>query len=232
MCDVAPSVVDFLGRNSSLDPSARPSLPPRATAYHEVLSRELRFVTETETLGGGSLDGRMPTSQAFLGTSAVNLESACKRVSRQDRVISYGTRLPRDGTNAEYFKHRTKTSKHKSRWKKRSVGRLHVARDDADASTSQSKPTRKRAVVKNHKCGVCGKAFSRNSSLKRHVATHTGKKPYACLCCPATFARKWSLENHNVRPQGLCRDPPPPTHGRKAVSVPPLPGGVRASVVV
>ncbi|KAH7936074.1 hypothetical protein HPB52_017637 [Rhipicephalus sanguineus] len=71
-----------------------------------------------------------------------------------------------------------------------------ITRCHADGSTSQAKPTPKRAMVKNHKCGVCGKTLSTNTSLKRHGAMHTGKKPFACHCCPATFARKWSLGSH------------------------------------
>ncbi|KAL1439445.1 hypothetical protein MTO96_010258 [Rhipicephalus appendiculatus] len=52
-----------------------------------------------------------------------------------------------------------------------------VTRCHADASTSQAKPTPKRAMLKSHKCGVCGKVLSRKTDVKRHRATHTGKKP-------------------------------------------------------
>jgi KRAB domain-containing zinc finger protein len=33
---------------------------------------------------------------------------------------------------------------------------------------------------KPYKCDICGKGFSDNGNLQRHIRTHTGDKPYKC----------------------------------------------------
>jgi KRAB domain-containing zinc finger protein len=39
-----------------------------------------------------------------------------------------------------------------------------------------------------YKCDVCGKGFSENARLRKHVIkTHTGDKPYKCDICGKGF---------------------------------------------
>lgn len=45
-------------------------------------------------------------------------------------------------------------------------------------------------------CEVCGKAFSKNCSLKSHVRTHTGETPYPCEVCGKAFSEKSNLRKH------------------------------------
>ncbi|KAL3213377.1 hypothetical protein MRX96_035437 [Rhipicephalus microplus] len=75
----------------------------------------------------------------------------------------------------------------------------------ANESTAQEKPKRKYTMTRNHTWEVCGKALTTHARLERHLATHAGKKPYACQCCPATFARTWDLNRHSLTHTGEKR---------------------------
>lgn len=51
-------------------------------------------------------------------------------------------------------------------------------------------------------CPVCGKSFggrNRRQILERHIATHTGHKPYPCPHCPFRSSRQDTLKIHVAR---------------------------------
>ena len=47
-----------------------------------------------------------------------------------------------------------------------------------------------------HLCEMCGIMCKSPSSLKTHIRTHTGSKPYMCMWCGAKFAQKNALVRH------------------------------------
>ena len=53
------------------------------------------------------------------------------------------------------------------------------------------------------KCHKCDKTFPWASSLRRHLMTHTGLKPYCCAACKAQFTTKSNLERHVLRRHGV-----------------------------
>ncbi|ELW66834.1 Zinc finger protein 672 [Tupaia chinensis] len=51
-------------------------------------------------------------------------------------------------------------------------------------------------VPGTHRCGVCGKSFGKNSTLTRHLQTHSGEKPFKCPECGKGFLESATLVRH------------------------------------
>ncbi|KAI5638063.1 zinc-finger double domain-containing protein [Phthorimaea operculella] len=47
-----------------------------------------------------------------------------------------------------------------------------------------------------YECEICDKKFIRSWSLKKHLISHTGKKPFACKYCGRNFRSRWGCLNH------------------------------------
>lgn len=47
-----------------------------------------------------------------------------------------------------------------------------------------------------YRCNVCGRGFTQQIDLQRHLTRHTGEKPFKCHLCKAQFIRADNLRKH------------------------------------
>lgn len=55
-----------------------------------------------------------------------------------------------------------------------------------------------RQGVKEFKCEVCGREFTLQANMKRHMLIHTSVRPYQCHICFKTFVQKQTLKTHMI----------------------------------
>lgn len=58
-----------------------------------------------------------------------------------------------------------------------------------------------------YNCPHCSRRFPWESSLQRHILTHTGQKPYKCPKCPVSFSTKSNRVRHLARKHGSVSSP-------------------------
>ena len=83
----------------------------------------------------------------------------------------------------------------------------HVREHDDSNSENESKDTEQKKSAYSsapHKisCPFCSRKFPWESSLKRHILTHTGQKPFKCRDCPLWFTTKSNCDRHQMRKHG------------------------------
>ena len=73
---------------------------------------------------------------------------------------------------------------------------------DLIPSCSWDLPTEECSSKKTVKCEVCQRHFASKRTVKVHMLTHTGERPFQCNLCDKNFIRKRDLQNHLMRHAG------------------------------
>ena len=73
---------------------------------------------------------------------------------------------------------------------------------NSDADCKEEKKSAYSSAPHKISCPFCSRKFPWESSLKRHILTHTGQKPFKCRDCPLWFTTKSNCDRHQVRKHG------------------------------
>ena len=80
---------------------------------------------------------------------------------------------------------------------------IECGSDDSERNKKSSENGEKMSAYSSapHKiaCPFCARKFPWESSLKRHILTHTGQKPFKCRDCPLWFTTKSNCDRHQMR---------------------------------
>ncbi|KAG5720745.1 hypothetical protein E4T56_gene5008 [Termitomyces sp. T112] len=125
-----------------------------------------------------------------------------KQTDQTLNALAFARRL-----STEYIMHVHDTPAHQDFYDKLRKGQYYESYEGSSEPSDGLRPPQAPAVTvarqtpkgaDGHACSYCGKAFSRPSALKIHLAIHTGKRAYTCpeAGCHRKFSVRSNMSRH------------------------------------
>ena len=79
---------------------------------------------------------------------------------------------------------------------------MRPVRQNVQVEIASERPHSKRTLETYLNVHFCDSSFAKKCGLKRHLITHTGKKPYKCTECEKSYGYSFVLRDHVLRVHG------------------------------
>ncbi|XP_068963463.1 zinc finger protein 331-like isoform X2 [Petaurus breviceps papuanus] len=107
-----------------------------------------------------------------------------------------GERAHRHDVSGRGFRQLSHLIEHQIICAEKAANQYGECREDLLGGSLGVDPPRSHPRGKPYKCKECGKAFSQNALLTKHLRVHTGDKPYECSDCGKAFNQTSHLRQH------------------------------------